>query len=156
MDHARLYVSQVVAIFDRHPKLHSSSTSPSRLDWAIQAFKQVGLAQIQARCIKLKDDANLVLEQELWNPLRTGKTVLASGSAGKGWATAFGNRDEHLLGAYKQAHDEWELYEDSVLIATSLFHTVAREEARYWDTLLTHPRGTDLSTLAGFGNGSLI
>ena len=154
--YARVYASQVVAIFDQHADLHSKSPWPSRLDWAIQAFKQVGVAHIEARCVMLKDDANLVLEQELWNPLHTGKTMLAGGPPGKKGATTSNEGDDQLPAAYNRAHVEWEHYEESVLDATKLLHTVTMEEARYWNTLLTHPRGTNLSALTGFKNGSLI
>ena len=153
---ALAYVEKVIDIYNRHNVkwLHSPSYMPSRLDWAIQAFEKVGVRQ---RYMKLKHRANVMSSREVGNPQHHGKTVNLHTTAWNGMMTFHERPLEACLPkAFMQAHNEWEHYEDQILEVSALLHTVAREEARYWDAVLSHPYNTDISRLPGFAKGSLI
>jgi hypothetical protein len=153
---ALAYVERVIDIFRRYNVgwVHSPTYMPSRLDWAIQAFEDVG---VRKRYMKLKHRANAISLRELANPQYGGKqvslhTTHANGSTTFHWKPL----EECLPKVFMQAHNEWEHCEDQILEASALLHTVAREEARYWDAVLSHPYDTDLHKLHGFADGSLL
>ena len=153
---ALAYVEKVIDIYNRHNVkwLHSPSYMPSRLDWAIQAFEKVGVRQ---RYEDLKHCANAASSREVANPQHHGKTVSLHTTASNGTMTFHWRPLEVCLPeACMQAHNEWEHYEDQILEVSALLHTVAREEARYWDAVLSHPYNTDISRLPGFAKRSLV
>ena len=149
---ALAYVKAVIKISQRPNVkwLHSPRHSPSRLDWAIQAFAKV---DVRKRYMDLQHRANV----EVSRRQDDSQTVNLHTKDAKGMMTFHWRPLEQCLPeTFMKAHSAWEHYEDQIFEAVAMLNTVVMEEARYLDAVLSHPPDTDLRRLPGFVEGSLI